>query len=251
MVDIQVMKQCYFKNRLRAVAWSTFLLAGFVAVSGCDRPGGPQRAQAESERAAEDGARSPVDAARDLHAAHAARDYAQIGSLIVPERQAETVQMLRATDRLIDAHQAMQSAAAERFGKRVHRAFNLGEVENNLGVFSKDIDVLAQHFKGDAATVTIQVASRVPLLRARFEKVDGRWCYVPPQASPASVAALDELTAEIEQVATSLKEGMTPLAYHNAIMQKLIPGMTRVAFGATVDETGIRVTDAHEADGEQ
>ncbi len=251
MVDIQAMKQCYSKNRLWAVAWTTFLSTGFIFGSGCDRPGGPQRARAESGTVSEDGARSPVDAARDLHQAHAARDYARIETLIVPDRQAETVKMLRATDRLIDAHQAMQSAAAERFGKRVYRAFNLGEVENNLGVFSKDIEVLAQHFKGDAATVTIQVASHVPLLRARFEKVGGRWCYVPPQSSAASIDALDELTAEIEQVAAALKEGMTPLAYHNAIMQQLIPRMTRVAYGATTNESEIRVTDAHEADGER
>jgi len=243
------MKLYFLRNRIGAVAWSiVFVTSG--SFLGCDRPGGPQRARANSEGISAETARSPVDAARSLHRAHLARDYAAVEALIIPARRSATLQMLRATDQLIDAHDAMQAAATKKFGKHVYRAFHLGDLENNLGVFSKDIEILAQHFTGDAATVTVQVAERVPLLRAQFEKIDGRWCYVPPVTSAESVAALEDLTVEIETLARSLEAGMTPLAYHDAILKKLIPGMARVAYGTAAGDAEIRVTDAHEADDE-
>jgi len=245
------MTRYFLRNRISAVAWSiVFVVSSGLVGFGCDRPGGPKRARADSDSITGKTVRSPVDAARALHRAHLARDYLAVEALIVSDRREATVQMLRATDQLIDAHNAMQTAATERFGKHVYRAFHLGELENNLGVFSKDIEILAQHFTGNAATVTVQVAARVPLLRVPFQKVDGRWCYMPPPTSTESLAALRDLTTEVEQLTASLQAGMTPLAYHDAILDRLLPGMAQVANVTTASETGIRVTDAHEADGE-
>lgn len=217
---------------------------------GCDRPGGPQPARANAPDSETVIAQSPVDVARRINELRLAGNFAQLEPLLIPERSAETIRMLKTVTQLADAHQQLQSVAVQRFGSRVRHAWNLGDLENNLGIFSKDIEILAQHFEGDGATVTIQVARRVPLLRAAFERRGNRWCYVPDPIQASSIDALAQLTTDIKHVESALANNMSPQAYHEAVLNKLIPGMIRVVQGQPQQDDDVRVTDAKDATGE-
>lgn len=153
-----------------------------------------------------------------------------------------TIRFLKSIDRVLDAHDRLQENARRQFGDQIHHAWNVNAMQNNLGIFSRDIHIISQSLGGDTAEVTLQAADRVPLVRANFRRVDGEWKLVSSIADDDICNSLDEFAARIDSVADRITDGLTPTGYFDAVTRELLPGMAQIARGESLDN--IRVTDA-------
>jgi hypothetical protein len=213
-----------------------------VANTACDRPGTPQRANARTVADSAKPVLSPVETARQISKLHNERKYVEMAKYLNDGVATETVAFLRAVDRVIDAHERLQSAANDRFGSRVYHAWNIASLENNLGIFSRDVRVLGQTFQGDSAIVTLQAGETVPLVRAEFTRDGGEWRLKTGMQGEPLIPSLESLATRIDDVTVRLRNGLTPFEYYDAVAQELMPQLISIAQADAPLTT--RVTDA-------
>ncbi len=162
--------------------------------------------------------------------------------MLAPENRRSTIRFLNSIDQVLDAHDQLQEAARKRFGDRIHHAWNISAMENNLGIFSRDVRMINQSLKGDHAVVTLQAGDNLPLIRSEFDRIDRKWILKSPFADTTICDPLDQFAMQIDDVAERIRIGLTPMEYFDAVTNELLPGMAQVAAGSSIDET--RVSDA-------
>ncbi len=230
---------------MRCATWAVAAVTVTMLTAACDRPGTPQRAGASAIDATDQVSLSPAETARRICALHNARDYAGLSALLDPQTADETLAFLRSADAVIDAHNRLQVAAEARYGKRIHHAWNIDAMANNLGPFSRDIRILKQSFEGRTATVTLQAGDNVPLVRADFIRADRGWRLRESLSSRPLIDPLDRFARRIDDVARRVREGLSPIGYFDAVTQELMPQLLAITGGDTLDEPR-RFTDAAE-----
>ncbi|MEK6644450.1 MAG: hypothetical protein AABZ08_11135 [Planctomycetota bacterium] len=203
-------------------AWLARLASfAFVLSIGCQQNPSP-------ESTVPFAAASPVDAAKRLHALHLKRDYRSLTPLIIPEAAADTVAVLVAVDEVIDAGRALKSIAEAKYGGPVAEAGHLTAMQNNLGLFSRDVEFFSQNFKGDRAHVTLQEGQHVPLVHAEFVFRSGTWLYVPEKSSKPLAWELHLLASGLSEVGKQVKGGLSVLGFIDAFEAQITPQVVRV-----------------------
>ncbi len=172
---------------------------------------------------------TPSVGARLLGEYHRRRDYDRLSALIHEDHRAATLSFLRAVDAVIDANARMREVAIARFGRVLADSWNLSAIENNLGVFSADTQILTQRFRGDEAEVTLQEGEQVPLVRARFLRVGGDWKFVPDAVSADIEPTLLRLGGELRGIASRLNAGADYIEYLKAFPERIAPLIDCVA----------------------
>lgn len=229
------------------------LLAGLTALptTACDRPAS---IDAECRESARDDAsiatgtrlRGPADVARRLNSLHLARNYEAVASHVVADRRDAVIQILRALDSVLEADARLRDAATKRFGGSEYVAWDLSALQNNLGVFSKETNIINQSFQGDCATVTLQEGDHLPLVRAPFVQIQGHWYYAPDMPPSAMTGELQRLAIELEQIRHGVESGFDYAEYLETFPRRVVPAIRRITLAK--DEPGPRVTSVTSTD---
>ncbi len=234
----------------RYIVWALIPMLGLLSAACKEEP--PQAAPHAEEAMAVEVAvetkkttpQSPAEVAVLLGRYHSERDYARIAPLIAADRRDETMAFLQAVDRVLAASTRLRRAAESRFGSIPANAWNLSAMENNLGVFSAETQLINQRFRGNRAIVTMQEAENVPLVRAAFESSGGVWRLSPDPLTQSMLPELEELARVLSNLSDELEGGARFEAYVEAFFVRVLPQMARVV---TAKDGAIRVTDASEA----
>ena len=170
---------------------------------------------------------SPTDAARQLQALHAERAYDRLAARIAPDRSQSIVDYLSAVDEVLAADSALHEVVL-----RVHRvslpeSWNLRVIADNLGLFSTRVKWIGETVDGDRATVTLQEGDHIPLVRARFDLIGGRWLYSPDAPAPATVVELHRLAGVVRDVTRSVEQGAPFEELNDAFTFRILPQIVR------------------------
>lgn len=111
----------------------------------------------------------------------------------MPDQRFAVVELVQAVDRLAWANEALQAAVTEHIGRASASTFDRSQVANIIGVFSKDVEVIAERVEGDKAVVTIQVGRKVPLDEVDLTRHEGRWLIQTDTPIPGVAAELRKL----------------------------------------------------------
>lgn len=172
---------------------------------------------------------SPAEVITLLHDAHMERDYTTLAVLISKPNRDDMIALLRSIDAVLDGNARVQRAAALQYEGPYNSPWSLAFIENNLGVFSRDMKVLNQSFSGDEATVNVQEGDNVPIVRAKLVRADGRWQYVPEIPPKAMNRELDRLAALLKDIEGSVSRGLEMDSFVDAFFVRVLPQMERVA----------------------
>ncbi len=165
----------------------------------CDRPrstpdqpesGSSVRA---SRHAPSDSTLSPIDTVRRIHAYRLAGQIGRIEPYLLPEQRSAVVELIQAVDRLAWAEKVLQAAVTRHLGRASAAMFDHSDVVNIIGVFSRDVEVVAGRVDGDQALVTIQVAGRVPLEEVNMILRAKRWVIQTDAPVPGVAGQLRDL----------------------------------------------------------
>lgn len=215
------------KARIARLAFGGILVAYAAALMGCRDSDSPRSASVPARPAAV-AVRSPAQVAAELQRLFAARDYARLGELIIPERREATIELLRAVAEVIDANAAVQRAAEAAYGEAVIAwSWDLAAMQDNLGVFSARLKLISQRLKGDEAVVTLQEGEHIPLVHAEFVWRDGQWQHQPELTPRALVPELRELARVLREVGHEIRSGGPIEAYFDAFAERVFPRMAR------------------------
>ncbi|MBX3397006.1 MAG: hypothetical protein KF841_16750 [Phycisphaerae bacterium] len=230
------------------IASTLFFSTAALSVTACDRPASIDAKNGGSGRVDESvvspaPSRGPADVARRLNTLHITRDYVAIASHIVADRRDSVVEILRALDAVLEADARLRDAATKRFGGPEYVAWNLSVLQNNLGVFSKETNILNQSFQGDFATVTLQEGDHLPLVRAPFKQVQGHWYYAPDMPPAAMTGELRRLAMEIDNIRQGVESGFDYAEYLESFPRRVVPAIRRITLAK--DEPAPRVTAAN------
>lgn len=174
------------------------------------------------------GLTSPTQVARKLHELHERRAHGEIAALLTPESRESTITYLVAIDQVIDARKRLAERAAQCYGSPPSEAWGLGDMENNLGPFSRAATIIGESFSGDDAIVTLQEGSYVPLVRARFRACNGTWLYAPPPPPLAKVPELLALARTLNEMVARAEGGMEFEPFLDAFLAEVPPQIRRV-----------------------
>ncbi len=189
---------------------------------------------------------SPVETIRRAQDLRWRREYDGLRDVMIGAGRNETIQFLRSIDEVLDAHDRLQAAAKNRFGDRIHHAWNISSMENNLGLFSRRVTIVNQTMRGASAFVTVQEADHVPLIRVELRRVDGTWKIVPPISTASICDPLRRFASRIDAVTIRVQSGLSPEGYFNAVTNELLPGMAQVAAGPSADSRQLAESESPE-----
>jgi len=179
---------------------------------------------------AEAPARSPIEAARAIHAARATTNSAEaIEDMIVESHRTAITRLLTAVDGVLAADESLHKRVLNKYGVSLPESWNLGVMRDNLGLFSTNVTFISETVSGNTAVVTIQEGDHVPLVHARFVNLDGNWLHEPDPVSPAVSDALDRLAETIRDVERSVDEGAPFNSLADAFTFRILPRMSDVA----------------------
>lgn len=140
---------------------------------------------------------TPVQTAHRVHELRIAGSLEQLEPYVVPRQRQSIVELIQAIDRIVAADLALRASITEHLGSAAAVSFDHSQAANAIGIFSRDLTVLSERIKGDEATVTFQIAKRVPLDEVRLVRFDGRWMI---QTDPP----VSGLTVELRKLADVL-----------------------------------------------
>ncbi len=190
------------------------IVAGLVvasAVSGC-RQEPPPRPPAAT-RPALVGPRRTIE---QLLSLRAARRYREMSAWGEPPNSARLGEFVAAVDDFLAANTRLCDWLRDHVGagaaETVDQAYVAGNltvyVGDDLGVFSRGVELLDEVVSGDQATVSYSVPARPAAGRANLRRQDGAWRLDPGPFLNAEVpAAFAELARGLEQAARELKSG--------------------------------------------
>ena len=181
------------------------LLLSVGTLGACDTEQRPQRARAATPTA-HPSTLGPIETLRLMRRHRLAGDHVGIEPFLLADQRDLVIAQMRAVDRLIDATAVLRTGLEERFGLGAAQEFDYGQVANILGVLSRDVTLLTETVQDGRASVTFQVANRVPLESAEMVRRDDRWLLAvdPIEGVPAEI---EKLAAVIAEVADGVRDG--------------------------------------------
>lgn len=186
------------------------------------------RNEAPREKIARPSATSPAEVAALLHELAQQHDYQALRPLIIPEAAADTIAFLAAAHEVIDSGRRLQTAAEKRYSGPASEGGRLAAMENNLGLFSRDVEFFSQSFKGDRAVVTLQEGEHVPLIHAVFELRDGQWLYAPEKAPKNLPWELHILATRLEEIGHRVEAGLSIFAFLDTFDANITPQVLKI-----------------------
>jgi len=198
---------CGRRGRIFPAAVNCLTLLGLGALflcAGCDRPGRLPHTDAPvpgPSSPAHLDAESPIALVRRAHDLRLAGRLDALEAVIDPKQARDVVSLLFALDRLARADHTLGLAIKKAFGSAVAREFDHQALVNAAGVFSRDVDLVSERIDGDHATVTFQVAKRVPLDEVALVKLNGEWRIRTDDPIPEAVREIERLAEGLTSVA--------------------------------------------------
>jgi hypothetical protein len=173
-------------------------------------------------------ASSPADPVATLQAIrqwHRARQYRLIEQYVVPDRRAHLVDTLVAVDQVLAADRRLRDVLGSQFGPEAALWLDLSFLEFRLGPFSRQVTVVQSRSHDRGATVTIQIADRVPLVDVAFVQNDaGRWQYQPDEPIPDMPKLLGRLAGALDALADEMSSpGATAEQLERSCKERIIP----------------------------
>jgi len=157
-------------------------------------------------------------------------------ALIDPAQARHVVSLLCALDRLERADRTLGRAVRKAFGSAVAREFDHRALVNAAGVFSRDVELIGQRIDGDHATVTYQVAGRLPLDEVALVKFGGGWRIQTDDPIPEAIREIERLAEGLTSVARlvgsqkmTVAQLRTELRVHEAPIARRLADLTRKA----------------------
>jgi hypothetical protein len=188
-------------------------LIGLIApllCAGCTRAPTPASAPAPTPSI------SPRATLTQLIELHVAQKYHDLPPLVVSGRGDDVVKFLMAVDDFLAANRRLCDWLREHVGLGLSQIIDQSYVVDDLaiyagddlGVFSRHVELLDSAVEPDQATVAFTIAERLPARHARLRKIDGGWRYDPgPRFSDDLPTAFHELARGLESVLADLEYG--------------------------------------------
>jgi len=111
-----------------------------------------------------------------------------------------------AMDKLLSADRQLRLAVEQRLGVADADRWSLARLARGIHIFSDDVRLLREDKQGDRAVVTFQIADRVPLERARFEKHEDRWLLQVDRPIPGLADVLSDLADAVVRLADRVRD---------------------------------------------
>ncbi len=184
-----------------------------VFLAGCSRP--PAAAARGAATAV-----GPRATLQQLCTLRQQQRYNELPALIVPGRGDDVVRFVRAVDEFLAANRRLCDWLGEHAGLGLSQTIDQSYVADDLamyagedlGVFSRHVELLDETVVGERATVTYTVEHRLPAGRARLRSVSGAWRYDPEETCPAELpAALRDMARGLETLRAELESGALAL----------------------------------------
>ncbi|MFQ5462758.1 MAG: hypothetical protein ACE5E5_09040 [Phycisphaerae bacterium] len=205
--------------------------------AGCDRPGHVPDAKtpaAIGEAPAHFDGESPMALVRRAHKLRRADRLDALEAVIDPKQARHVVALLSSLDRLEQADRTLGRAVKKAFGSAVAREFDHRALVNAAGVFSRDVALIGQHIDGNHATVTYQVAGRLPLDEMALVRSGGSWRIQTDDPIPEVVREIERLAEALTAVARlvgsrkmTVAQLRTELHVHEAPIGRRLADLTR------------------------
>ncbi len=125
-------------------------------------------------------------------------------------------ELVQATDRLVAAEAEFRKAVTRRLGHAAAMRVDRSDAGDAIGVFSRRVAVIDERIDGDRATVTIQVAGRVPLETVAMVRREQRWLIQTDPPIVGVAERMQELAEVLLAIARRVDRGDVTDATLNA-----------------------------------
>lgn len=164
--------------------------------AGCDRLSDRPRSAGKVELPALE---TPMAVARALSTWHMERRYGLLEQFVQPDQRRVLEDTLMAFDRVLQANDRAQHRLIDMHNESVAGEFDLGNIADNMGLFSRNVNFRSERIDGDKAVVIVQVLDRVPLEQYRFVRRQDRWIYTPDAPISDMHTLINELAKGVEE----------------------------------------------------
>lgn len=118
---------------------------------------------------------SPIETVEQVRRLRGAAQFEELERFIVESQSRHVINLIQSVDRLAHANRVLQRKVIQHYGSASAKRFDRSEITNALGVFSRDVKAVSERITGHRATVTYQVANRLPLQQVELIQNNGRW----------------------------------------------------------------------------
>jgi hypothetical protein len=225
-------------RRLTVVAFT--LLA--LTILSCERTPAPRRPAGDADAIPTPPPQpdpfelSPLETAKRVHQLRLAGDFAALERHLVPEQRSQNIELIQSVDQLIVACEVLEGAVRERFGNVMAEAFADPGIANIIGVFSSDVEVIAEEVEGDRAVVNVQVAGRLPLEQIELVPSSEGWQILTDPPVIGVAAELRGLADAMNDAARRIRaDDMTPEEFQRTLslrwsqVQRRITALTQAS----------------------
>ncbi|MBN1491031.1 MAG: hypothetical protein JXA69_14045 [Phycisphaerae bacterium] len=175
-----------------------------LVIAGCGRTDSTSRGSAATQPTL-----TPSQTIQHMHDLRFARQYGGLLHHIDPSQASPVVDFLLAMDALLAANSEVQTALG-RYAPDVPAAdFDLSALQHNQGLFSPTINVVTESVEHPVASVTIQIAGRVPLETVPMRRIEDRWVYWPEGEVGTVPRHLHNVARAMRKVARAIEHGAT------------------------------------------
>lgn len=175
-----------------------------VAVVGC---------KSEAESTSDNGTIGPAprELAIQLIELHATRNYTKMEKYIRADRARSLTATLVAIDSFLAAEADLRAYIRDHVDFGAAEVLDLSYFASALGLFSKNVELLDENIRADAAEVQFVVDGNLPAQAAEFVRVDRRWRYDPgPGFDPALPRAFHEMANGARKFLDDIKSDRVP-----------------------------------------
>ena len=181
-----------------------------LITAGCTRAPTPAAAQAPTA------AIGPRDTLTRLIELRVAQKYRELTPLVAPGRGDDVVKFLMAVDDFLAANRRLCNWLRDHVGLGLSQIIDQSYVADDLaiyagedlGLFSRHVELLDVAVEADRATIAFTVAERLPAGHVRLRKIEGVWRYDPGRRfSDDLPTAFHELARGLESVLADLEYG--------------------------------------------
>ncbi|UCF32388.1 MAG: hypothetical protein JSV78_08625 [Phycisphaerales bacterium] len=161
---------------------------------------------------------SPLETAKRVHQLRLAGDFAVLERHLVPEQRSQNIELIQSVDQLVVACEVLEQAVRERFGNVMAEAFADPGIANIIGVFSSDVEMIAEEVEGDRAVVSVQVAGRLPLEQIELAPSPEGWQIRTDPPVEGVAAELRGLADAMNDAARRIRaDDMTPEEFQRTL----------------------------------
>jgi hypothetical protein len=173
----------------------------------------------------------------------AQQQYGEIPALILAPHGDGVVAFLRGVDDFLTANRRLCDWLRDHAGVGLAQIIDQSYVADDLavyagddlGVFSRNAELLDQATLGGLATVTYTVENRLPAKTVRLRNIDGQWRYDPGGACPAELpAAFHDMARALESLLAELENGQlgkVPLHENPELLMEKVKARLRHGVG--------------------